>query len=393
MKIYIVGIGMDGSRSLTQQAITVIRQADILIGAKRMLEPFHNLQKPMFTSYQPQEIADFLRENAYENPVILMSGDCGFFSGATPLLSKLNGIDTEIICGIASPVYFSSRIGIPWQDMRFFSLHGQNNLNLIRTVCRNRCCFFLLDHQNTSAAVCRKLSRFGLGQISVFIGENLSYPSEQIYSGTADELKDLETQPLAVMVTVNPDYEQSIPSGIPDDKFTRGNVPMTKSEIRAAVIAKLSIPCHAVCWDIGAGTGSVSVEMAMQAYEGTVFAIDQNEEAAMLVTENAVKFGCDNITVLHAQAPDCLRGLPPPDIVFIGGSCGTMREIRDIVKQKNPNAAVLVTAVTLETLEQTGKLLRDPEITQIAVTRTRKVGSHTMFHAENPIFIIKGAFT
>jgi precorrin-6Y C5,15-methyltransferase (decarboxylating) len=150
-----------------------------------------------------------------------------------------------------------------------------------------------------------------------------------------------------------------------------------------------------MCWDIGCGTGSVSVEMALQCFDGRVYAVDKNEEAAELTRQNAYKFGCDNIEIISGTAPETLYGFPAPDKVFIGGSCGKISEILNIVYEKNSKADVVITAVSLETLNEAINSfayfgIDSPEIVQIAVTRTRKLGNHTMLSAENPIFIMKG---
>lgn len=390
MKIYIAGIGMDGQKTLTAEALSAIKNADVLIGAQRMLEPFAQLGKRTYASWRSDEIADFLRKSSFENAVVLMSGDCGFYSGAGKLISALNGFDAEVICGIPSPVYFCSKIGVDWNDMRFISLHGLTG-NIVRNVCRNKRCFFLLGGETSPSDICRTLCDYNMSKIRVYIGENLAYKNEKIYKGSASDFTALQTEKLCVMITENPDFERGILSGISDDSFIHGNVPMTKSEVRSAIISKLELGSDNVCWDIGSGTGSVSVEMALQAYDGQVFSVDKNPEAIELTKKNAVKFGCDNIKIISGTAPGCLPDFPAPDRVFIGGSCGKIDEIIKIVRDKNPSALVVITAVSLETLEQALEAFDNPEIIQLSVTRTKKAGSHTMLSAENPIFIIKAA--
>ena len=136
--------------------------------------------------------------------------------------------------------------------------------------------------------------------------------------------------------------------------------------------------------------------MAMQCFDVKVYSVDKNEEAVGLTRENALKFGCDNIEILSGSAPDILGDFPAPDRVFVGGSQGRITEIFDIVFEKNPLAVIVVTAVSLETLNGAVSAFKShgillPEIVQLAVTRTKNVGSHTMLSAENPVYIIKGA--
>lgn len=394
MKIYIIGTGMEGDKTLTSEARKAIEKADVLIGAERILKAFEGYGKEYFISWKSEEISDFLKEKQTETAAVLMSGDCGFYSGAQKLINALKDYETEIICGISSPVYFGSKIKKTWQNMRFISLHG-NNENIIRNICRNEYCFFLLGGDVTADEICKRLCEYGRDNINVYIGENLGYENERIQSGKASDFISMEFEKLSVMVTENFDYEQAVKLGICDDDFVRGNVPMTKSEIRSTVISKLDIGRNDICWDIGCGTGSVSVEMALQCYDGAVYAVDKNDEAVKLTAENAFRFGCDNIRIISGEATQVISEFPAPDRVFIGGSCGKIKEIMNAVYDKNICAEIVITAVSLETLNEAVEAFSNfkvynPEIVQIAVTRTRKLGNHTMLSAENPIFIIKG---
>lgn len=384
---------MDGALTLTAEAAEKIRSADVLIGAKRVLKPFEVLDKPMLECWDASEICEFIKKSNYENIAVLMSGDCGFYSGAEKLVQALKTYETEVICGISSAVYFCSKIKKPWQDMKFISLHGVSG-NIVRNVCGNKFCFFLLGGDVAPSQICKKLCEYDLDDINVYIGENFACENERIYAGKARELTEISCGNLSVAVTENPYYEHGIQSGIDDKKFIRRDVPMTKSEVRSAVISKLNIGRKDVCWDIGCGTGSVSVEMALQCYDGTVFAADKKEKAALLTGENCKKFGCDNVNIFCGDAPECTENFPAPDKVFIGGSNGKISEIINRVYLKNPAAKIVVTAVSLETLNASINAFEGfgiiPRTVQIAVTKTERIGSHTMLAAENPVFIIEG---
>lgn len=389
--IRLVGAGMDGNSTLTRAGRAAISNSDALFGAGRLVKPFAALRKPVFHTWRAAEIAEIIRREGFSRPCVIVSGDCGFYSAANSLANGLDGFETEIICGISSPVYFSSKIKIPWQDMKFISLHGTEN-SIVRNVCRNRYCFFLLGGDISAAAVCGELCGYGLFDINVYIGEDLGGADERITVGTARELVGGEYSRLAVLVTDNPDYERGARYGIPDGEFLRGEVPMTKAEIRAAVMSKLAVRDGDICYDVGCGTGSVTVEMALGCGSGRVYAADVLEEAARLTDENRKKFRCDNVFVRCGSAPEAFEGLPEPDCVFIGGSGGKLAEIIEAMFDRaNSGARIVLTAVTLNTLETARRSLEalgaQPEIIQIAVTR---VGKGSMLSALNPIFIIKG---
>lgn len=380
---------MDCSDSMTVRAINAAENADILIGAGRILKCFEYLHKETYCSYNACEIAEFICQNPNKKIVALMSGDCGFFSGAEKLSEELDrrGVNYEIIPGIASPVYLCSRLGIGWERVRFISLHGAE-ANIVREVCSNEYVFVLLGGEKDCGEVCRKLTEFGRGNVSVFIGDNLGYPEEKITKGFAGELSGVVTSKLCSMLIVNGDYEKYIASGIPDDEFIRGNAPMTKSEIRCSAVSKLNIGENDICWDIGSGTGSVSVEMALRCPRGKVYAVEKDIEATELSERNFRKFGCDNVISVCSRAENVTKELPAPDCVFIGGSGGGLHEIVSAALGKNPSVRIVMTAVSLETLAES-ECLGEREITEISAARTVRAGRYTMLRGENPVFVIR----
>ncbi len=390
-KVTVVGIGTDGVTTMTREALNAVENADILIGAKRMLKPFEELKKPCLVSYISSEISKFILECEYKNIAVLMSGDCGFYSGTQKLLPLLVGIKTDVICGISSPVYFCSKLKIPWSDLRFVSLHGKRE-NIVRSVCISKKTFFLLGGDITPKDICSKLCEYNLSGVKVYIGENLSLENERILCGTAKDFTDIECGNLCVMIVENNGFERCMKSCIPDEEFIRGKVPMTKAEVRNICVSKLEVGTNDICWDIGSGTGSVSVEMAVRCFNGTVYAVEKNPEATALTDKNRHKFGCDNIEIIHDNAENAVQNLPIPDCVFVGGSGGELEKIINAAFEKNPEVKIIVTAVSLETLNGCINFFNEiginTEVTQIAVTRTHRIGSHTMLKAENPIFII-----
>lgn len=166
---------------------------------------------------------------------------------------------------------------------------------------------------------------------------------------------------------------------------------MTKQEARAAILSKLAVRPEDTCWDIGAGTGSVSVELALQCR--AVWAVERQPEALSLARANREKFGAWNLRLTEGRAPEALDGFPAPDAVFIGGSGGELPEILGAVRRANPKARVCVSAISLETLHTVMTELRDPEITQIAVSRSKPAGQLHLLTAQNPVFLVTGALS
>ncbi|MCK8826471.1 precorrin-6Y C5,15-methyltransferase (decarboxylating) subunit CbiT [Natroniella acetigena] len=189
-------------------------------------------------------------------------------------------------------------------------------------------------------------------------------------------------------------WQYQVP-GIPDTEFIRGELPMTKEEIRAVTISKLRLKDDTVMYDIGAGTGSISIEAALVAQKGQIYAIEREEEGMELISQNMKQFGADNIELIHGEAPEALTDLPPVDRVLIGGSGGNLDQILEVVTDRlTPKGRVVVNAVTMNTLTAAYQKLEELDyqldICNLAVTRTREVGSYQMFNGLNPVYIISG---
>lgn len=177
-----------------------------------------------------------------------------------------------------------------------------------------------------------------------------------------------------------------------DEWFIRGEIPMTKSEVRAVSISRLELCRDNIVYDIGAGTGSVSVEAALKVPEGHVYAFEQKEEGCALIRANAEKAGVKNLTVVPGKAPESLYGYPAPDRVFLGGSSGNMEEILDLVTELNPAVQLVINVIALESLSQAMEWFRkkgwEPEVVCMQVSRAAKRGPYHMMQAQNPIYVL-----
>ena len=392
MHVKLIGIGCSGGQ-LTAEAIREIENADIIIGAKRMLDALPAHHAKTAAAYLPGDICSVLTEQRPENACVVFSGDTGFYSGVRTLLPVLEnaGIEAGILPGISSLQTLSARIGLPWQDWKLCSAHGVD-CDVLSEVMSGKPCFFLTGGKHTPNSICKELTEAGLGSLTVYAGENLGYPEENVFKSTAEEFSVHAFEPLCVLLTeAAPIYENNIP-GIPDDDFIRSKVPMTKREIRAAILSALRVTKNDICWDIGAGTGSVSVELALNS-KGT-WALERKREALELIRENREKFRAWNLRIAEAEAPDGMDKLPRPDAVFIGGSGGNLKDILKVVHNANPNARICISAIAVETLSDALKILEtlgyETEITQISVSRTKPVGGLHLLMAQNPIFLITG---
>lgn len=365
-------------------------RADYVVGAARLLEGYSGRKD---AAARAEDILELLLASRCETCAVLYSGDTGFYSGARTLLPLLaeRGIEAEVLPGLSSLQVLAARLGRPWQDWTLCSAHGAE-CDPVAAVCRGKPAFFLTGGPDGPAELCRELTQAGLGELPVTAGENLGFNGEQVSSMTAARCAEKTFAPLNVLLCEPaPRYPRRTP-GIPDGEFLRAEgVPMTKQEVRAAILSKLAAGPEDVCWDIGAGTGAVSVELALQCR--AVWAVERKPDALALARANREKFGAWNLRLIEGSAPAILEDFPKPDAVLIGGSGGELPGILQAVRRANPEARVCVSAISLETLHAAMAELRDPEVTQISVSRSRLAGQLHLLLAQNPVFLITGALS
>ena len=397
-KVEIIGIGMGNPDTITVGGLRKIKEADFVIGAKRMVDAFDFAieKKPKAYAIKSTEIYDAIKERKDDETIaVLMSGDAGFFSGTKKLIDLLKGqVSYRITPGVSSLQYFAAKTGVSWDDVKTISLHGRVE-NPVSNVLTHLKTFFLLDSNMNAAKVCQELKKADLGHLEVIVGERLSYEDEKFTYGTAEELANLEFDNLSVILVFNPDARRLkiVTHGLSDEEFIRGDVPMTKSEIRSISLSKLEVRKRDIVYDIGAGTGSVTVELARQVFEGRIFAVEINHDAAKLIDENISKFNLQNVKVIEGKAPEAIMDLPAPDRVFIGGSKGNMDEIIKTVLDKNKDARIVINAIALETVAASLEVikkyqLKNVEIVQASIAKARKIGSYNMMNGQNPVYII-----
>ena len=404
-QITLLGIGMGSMGTLTLAGQKAVEEADLLIGAGRMVETVQGwyFDTPgadtpdVLKEYRSEAIAAYIEAHPeYERIVILLSGDVGFYSGAKKLLERLGG-DTRVICGISSVVYFMSKIGLPWEDAKLASAHGKD-CNLVSLIRQYPKVFSILGTGDGVAELAKKLDDYGMGEVRLYVGENLSYENEKIFVKPAGELTDYQGDALSVVCACNGNaVPQAATHGIPDEKFLRGSAPMTKEEVRTVSLAKLRLKEDSLCWDVGAGTGSVAVEMALRAYQGKVYAIEKKEAAADLIEENKRKFAVDNLEIVRGEAPEALEALPAPTHAFIGGSSGNLKQIMKVLLEKNEKVRIVINCITLETVTEALEAVREfhfseTGIVQVGVSRAKELGRYHMMMGENPIYVITCQF-
>lgn len=385
----IIGAGMGTMDTLTGEAVRALETAEAVFATKRLAALSPKAEVCAFS-----ELAEQAIQCTEKHISLLVSGDVGFFSAAGKLRERLlpHG-EVQLVPGLSSMQFMCAKCGISYENLCFKSLHGRSG-SILGAVSYHEATFALTGGENNAQTVCKCLTEAGLGDLPVHLGENLGAENERVLHSTAAELAELSCADLAVLLVENP---RAVNKNEPirDEMLTRAKVPMTKEEVRWVSVNRLAARPSDTVWDVGAGTGAVTLELARKAYDGTVYAVECKSEAAVLLHGNRTKLGGYNVKIIEGHAPEVLENLPAPDCVFVGGSGGELREILALAKAKNPAVRVVVNAIALETLFAAQTALQelgfnDIQITQLAATRGRSVGAYTMLTANNPVFILSG---
>lgn len=311
------------------------------------------------------------------------------------MMEKLEalGVRARVLPGLSSIQLLAAALGRPWQGWNLVSAHGRT-CDPVAECMQGRPTFFLTGGSEDPATLCAQLAAEGFGDVQGVVGQCLGTPEEKLFRGSVKELAAGRFNSLSVLLVEAVEGLPRRAPGLPDEAFERGDVPMTKQEVRAAVLAKLAVRPEDILWDVGAGTGSVSVELALAAPRGRVYAVECRPEGCALIKANREKFRTRNLVLVEGLAPDALSDLPAPDAVFIGGSKGSLAAILDAALDKNPDARICVSAIALETLSAAVTALtakgRTVQVSQIAVSRAKAVGGLHLMMAQNPIYLITG---
>ncbi len=394
-KIYLVGAGITGWEGFTKKVLAVIGKAEELIGHKRHLEIF-----PDFVG-EKQELEDlsimleYLRSTD-KRVVVLGSGDPNFFGVARFLLRNLPKERVEIFPNVTSVQYAFARIKEPWDDAIFVSVHGRGLKVAIDRIVAAEKVAILTDGVNTPAAIARELIARGAEGYEAWLCEDLGLPAEKFTKTDVRGLSEISASSLNILILIKA-WEPSLTHypllGIADEEFATAKKLITKQEVRAVTLAKLQLQDDLVMWDIGAGSGSVSIEAENLMPNGKVFALEKNPQYLTFIRDNLRKFVSRNIMLVEAYAPEGMDDLPDPDRVFIGGSSGMLEEIIEAVDRRlKPEGRIVLNAVTLDTLTKSVEFLEDHgyavEVTCVNIAKTRGLTEYKMFEAHNPVYIV-----
>jgi precorrin-6Y C5,15-methyltransferase (decarboxylating) len=404
--VTIVGIGDDGCAGLTSRAINAVARAQVLVGGERQLAFFPQFEGERIVLRGGMgEALDRVAALADESCVcVLASGDPLFFGVGALVIKRLGAIHVDVIPQPSSVQWAFARAGLAWEDASFVSVHGRSRQGFAARVRALSKVAVLTDAESSPARLAALLAEHGDTAWRAWVCEDLAGPGERVRTFAIDELAACtDIGPLNVLLLVR-DAAWRPPPVIPflhEDAFAK-RMPkkglITKREVRVLSLAALELRPASIVWDIGAGSGSVSIEAAILAPRGRVYAVEVDPEGVAICRDNVRAHGTDNVTVIAGRAPEALVGLEDPDAVFIGGSKGSMEEIINVALDRlRPGGRLVANAITLDNVGEAYRALRarriEPEVTLLSIARGEPLASYMRYEALNPIHIFAATKT
>ncbi|MGC2434134.1 MAG: precorrin-6y C5,15-methyltransferase (decarboxylating) subunit CbiE [Desulfobaccales bacterium] len=409
--VQVVGLGMSPD-DLTPRALKVIREAQVLVGGRRLLSyfPDHPAQKIPLGKDVEGALGQLPALAADLRVVVLASGDPNYY-GVGPLVLKLLGPEQVVVHPNITAVQAAcARLKMAWQDASVVSLHGRTFQPLAESLSRgaDRVLVYT-DPEHTPGAIARWLLARGQEEARLCVLEDLGQATERLTWLSPREALEQEFSPLNLVVilpgaALQPQAATGSQSGglghlhlgLPEEALARQGGLITKAEVRAVVLAKLALTPGLTLWDLGAGCGSVSLEASLLLPGGRIIAVEQDRDRAAQIRANRAKFGVTNLEVVCGRAPACLVDLPVPQRVFIGGGGRDLGEILPAVlgRLEPGDGRVVLTATLLNTLERARGVLAaagwQMEVTLLQVSRSRPLADGAYMQAQNPVWIVLG---
>ncbi len=400
-KLYLIGCDQGG---LAHGAGKALSDCACAFAAKRLLPLLDDYSGNIHPLTPVKDALKLISEKlVYQNVAVLASGDPLFFGIGKTIFKKFGTDSIEVLPALSSMQLAFAKVKMSWDDAVFLSLHGRTEHDLISQILRHKKIFLFTDSRNTPAAIAQKLlktlKKNNLKNPEIFcrfyVAADLGTAQELITSGSPEEIAHQSFSDLNVVIISREQNTESqqMPLGLYERDIRHSRGLITKDEVRAAVLHKLRLPMHGVFWDIGAGSGSISIEAAGICPGLTIFAVEQTDEGQQNIAANITRFDRSHPNLIKGKAPDVLVGLPQPDRVFIGGSGGRLAEIIEAVAAHLlPGGIVIVTAVIESTREAAPRLLHNHgfsvQLTTVQVTRSSYPPSPEGETSLNPITII-----
>lgn len=410
--VHIVGVDLEQGSGQMVVPPKALQKCAAIVGTGRFLELVRDLPRPAGCELVPitplERTLEIIENHCQQgsDTVVLASGDPLLYGIAKTITQLVGGANTKVYPAVSSVQLAFSRFGICWDDARLISLHGRVERNYLGKILASAKSAVLTDGVHRAEVIAADMCDF-LGdqqqRFTVHVAENIGLEDERLFSGTPEQVSREVFGGLAVVIVLKDggtegpgtsgNAHKQIPFGLKEEDINHSRGLITKHEIRAAAIHLLQVPKNSILWDVGAGSGSVGLEVARMYRDTLVYAIEKNGEQHQNILANKEKFDLVNLRLIPGDAPESFAGLPAPDRVFIGGSGGNLSDIIRFCNQELAvNGVMIVTAVLEKTRTLAPEFMHqcglNVETHTIAVTRSSYPGKVEI--TLNPITIIVG---
>ena len=395
--IHVIGLSAAGRDALSGESLARITQAELLVGGRRHLAYFPEFEgETLPITRDVDRVVERLQQALAQNQraVVLASGDPLWYGIGGTLLRFL---PPEALHMTAAPTAFQhafSALREPWQDAALLSAHARPLDAVIAGVLGAPKAAILTDNEQTPPVIAQALMKAGLAlSTPCAVCENLGAPEERIVRSTLGELTAHSFAPLNVLIVWNSEEEGAATgtsvSALEDDDFATSRNQITKREIRLLALAELALGPAQILWDIGAGSGAVSIEAARRDPHARVYAVERRTEFCRHIDANVRRHNVRNVLLVRGEAPAVCDVLPDPDAIFVGGSGGRLAEILAAATGRlRRHGRLVLNLATLENLESVRRTLPDARINQIQINRGRPIQKMLRFEALNPIYMV-----
>jgi precorrin-6Y C5,15-methyltransferase (decarboxylating) len=403
--IDIIGIGQNKS-DLTCDHLALIEACDLLVGGKRQLDLFDtNKKQTLQIKGHLNTIIEKIKEKSeLYKIVVLASGDPLFYGIGATLTQHFDKKNLNIHSNISSVSAAFAAIKEPWHDAKIISLHGKaKEAFSFDSLWKESKIAFLTDPLMDPGFIAGELIKEGILNVNFCVLENIGHPKKQKiqWFDDLDAVKrQVFAQPNVVILKKDIDPTRFVSRethiGMDDHLFKHSKGLITKSEVRSISLSKLKLlKKDHVLWDIGAGSGAVSVEAALQLPRGHVFSIEKHPDRIPDIIQNVQNFDCSNVHIVNASFPENIDKLMPPDRIFIGGGGKDLEQNLEIACIKlSQHGIIVINTVLLQTLETSVRILEknhfEPHVVQVQVSRSKGMPFGHRFEALNPVWIISG---
>ncbi len=404
-RVCIIGVGDGGFESLTSAARSTIEQADVLIGADNTLARIPTgKQQRIVIGTDLQLAVDAVANRGNKKVVVLASGDPLFYGIARYLCDRLGKDTFDVIPHVSSMQLAFARVKESWEEAYLTNLANHSLESVLERIRIADKVGLFTSETNTPAVVAQQLLDRGIDYFNAYVCENLGSPDERVTYGTLTYISKMTFDPLNVLILVRepdvPDRPSDLAGrrlfGNPDEAFLQSKPKqglLTPCEVRSMALAEMDLGPSSVVWDVGAGSGSVSIEAAQIAASGQVYAIELDADDHRLIVSNAQRFGVKNLTPVLGRAPEAWKELPDPDAVFIGG---TGRDVALLVEaaygRVKPDGRIVVNVASVENVggvhEALHRHVPNVQVRMINVARGTYQLERIRFDALNPTFLI-----